>query len=91
MSILRTIPYAALSASLLFAAGVCLAYVMLSKGLQVLIGAAGSGAVATLTVNSDGFGSIYASLSMTGRWKKTWRVDPARTRSSYNWKPEENP
>ena len=37
---------------MLFAAGVCLAYVVLAKGLQVLIGAAGSGAVATLTVNS---------------------------------------
>ncbi len=40
------------ASTLLFAAGVCLAYVVLSKGLQVLIGAAGSGAVATLTVNS---------------------------------------
>jgi sec-independent protein translocase protein TatC len=38
--------------TLLFAAGVCLAYIVLAKGLQVLIGAAGSGAVATLTVNS---------------------------------------
>ena len=40
------------ASTVLFAAGVCLAYVVLAKGLQVLIGAAGSGAVATLTVNS---------------------------------------
>jgi sec-independent protein translocase protein TatC len=40
------------ASTVLFAAGVSLAYVVLSKGLQVLIGAAGSGAVATLTVNS---------------------------------------
>ena len=40
------------ASTVLFAAGVFLAYVVLAKGLQVLIGAAGSGTVATLTVNS---------------------------------------
>jgi sec-independent protein translocase protein TatC len=40
------------ASTVLFAAGVLLAYVVLAKALPILIGAAGSGAVATLTVNS---------------------------------------
>jgi sec-independent protein translocase protein TatC len=41
-----------LVSSVLFAAGMTLAYVVLSKGLNVLIGSAGSGTQALLTVNS---------------------------------------
>ncbi|MCU1655370.1 MAG: Sec-independent protein translocase, TatC subunit [Pseudonocardiales bacterium] len=40
------------ASSLLFAAGMALAYVVLAKGLNVVIGAAGSGTQALLTVNS---------------------------------------
>jgi sec-independent protein translocase protein TatC len=40
------------ASTLLFAAGVVLAYLVLTKGLSVLIGAAGSGTQALLTVNS---------------------------------------
>jgi sec-independent protein translocase protein TatC len=41
-----------LASTVLFAAGVTLAYVVLSKGLSVLVGAAGTGTQALLTVNS---------------------------------------
>jgi len=41
-----------LASTVLFAAGVSLAYVVLSKGLSVLVSAAGSGTQALLTVNS---------------------------------------
>jgi sec-independent protein translocase protein TatC len=40
------------ASTVLFAAGMSLAYVVLSKGLNVLIGSAGSGTQALLTVNS---------------------------------------
>jgi sec-independent protein translocase protein TatC len=40
------------ASSVLFALGVGLAYVVLTKGLQILIGAAGSGTTALLTINS---------------------------------------
>jgi sec-independent protein translocase protein TatC len=41
-----------ISSTVLFAAGMALAYVVLSKGLQVLLTAAGTGTQALLTVNS---------------------------------------
>jgi sec-independent protein translocase protein TatC len=40
------------ASTILFAAGISLAYLVLSRGLQVLIGAAGSGTLAILTVNA---------------------------------------
>ena len=41
-----------LASTLLFATGMALAYLVLNRGLQVLLSAAGSGAVALLTINA---------------------------------------